>query len=201
MDVAYIEGTNIDKPEIIQAILLNESVAGRYGPVGDTHFKSKYKRSYGPMQIRFTTGRELVRERYGHSMNDEDLLYHLTHNDTWNIHLARLYYQKMRRMTKSWQHALLAYNVGIGNVLKYGLSYDPNNYVNRAIEHMQYTIRAHNAPKKRNQMLRNMLERDIVKMLTIDYKPMAKVSYHHIRHDLQPYSVPVTLITNPVFRR
>lgn len=134
LSLAKAEGQEINFPETIQAIALQETLAGHLGRLGDKQFKDWRKRSYGIMQVRFVTAKWILHQKFGsHIYTDAGLLHNLTHNDQFNIFVARIYWQYLYNQFRGhklrWTKAVLAYNAGIGNVLKYGLSFDPNNYV------------------------------------------------------------------------
>jgi len=147
LDLAKAEGLEAQFPETIQAIALQESLAGHIGRHGDIHFKDWKKRSYGVMQVRFTTAKWILHRKFGsHIYTDAGLLHNLTYNDKFNIFVARIYWQylynQFRGHDMRWTKSVLAYNAGIGNVLKHGLSFDPNQYIKHIHERIK-SIRRH----------------------------------------------------------
>jgi hypothetical protein len=141
MRVAKVEGDRFGMGDEMQAILLQESVAGRYGPIGDKRFKDWRKRAYGPMQVRFETARWILKATYNHEYEDRALFDKLLWDDHFNIWVGSLYLKYCKKLTMNWEQAVLAYNVGLGNVLKHNLSYDPGNYLNKIKVHLADTIR------------------------------------------------------------
>jgi hypothetical protein len=164
---AYKEGKRIGKPEILQAILLNETVAGRFGRVGDVD-KDWRKQSYGVMQIQFNTARRLAPK----DMSDQELLIYVASDDKFNIRLARVLVEQLWRRYKDWDRVLLAYNVGPWNVDRYGLKYDPNGYLAKAYFHLTSTIKEFNLPFKHAEMLERMTVVDVrkIKSIKVTYK-------------------------------
>jgi len=168
LTLAKQEGMEAQFPETIQAIALQESLAGALGRHGDKHFKDWRKRSYGIMQVRFTTAKWILHRKFGsHVYTDDVLLYNLTYNDKFNIFVARIYWQylynQFRDHNMRWTKAVLAYNVGIGNVLKYGLSFDPNNYIKNIHKRLKQLRRS-----KYHETQRNDKHGDAI--LTVPYR-------------------------------
>jgi hypothetical protein len=205
MDMAYIEGSYMDDPELLQMILLNESVAGRYGRRGDTHFKNWRKRSYGIMQVQFRTAKFMMKRLTKHESKDRGLLFILETNDLFNMYIARKYCEyvrtyleaRMKTSVSRW-HVLLAYNVGPRNVVKRGFKHDPNNYVQRAVGHLANTILPYNAPRKYKESLEYNIEKEKQKNYG---NPTPSAMQWKVSQLLKPYSTPKPLsITNPLLR-
>ena len=172
MQMAYREGQYLEKPEILQAILLNETVAGRFGRHGDKHLGRHWKQhSYGVMQIQFGTAIQILRQngmlKKWETWSDHRLKIYLKNDDKFNIHVARLIVEQLWKKYKNWDYVLLAYNVGTGNVRKYGLKRDPNGYLAKAYYHLDHTIKKFNAPTKYMEMLERMNLREIQRILNI----------------------------------
>lgn len=170
MQMAYREGQHLDKPEILQAILLNETVAGRFGRHGDKHLGRHWKQhSYGVMQIQFSTALQILRQngmlKKWEAWSDHRLKIYLKNDDKFNIHVARLIVQQLWEKYKDWDYVLLAYNVGTGNIRKYGLKRDPNGYLAKAYYHLDHTIKRFNIPAKYREMLLRMHLREIQRIL------------------------------------
>ena len=147
LDIAKLEGQEAQFPETIQAIALQESLAGAAGRHGDKHFKDWKKRSYGIMQVRFVTAKWILHLKFGsHIYTDAGLLHNLTYNDKFNIFVGRIYFEYLYNRFKGhdmrWTKSVLAYNFGIGNVLKHGLSKDPNDYVKKVHQRIK-SLRTH----------------------------------------------------------
>jgi hypothetical protein len=171
LNIAYEEGKHLDKPEILQAIMLNETVAGRYGRFGDQHFRDWKKRSYGVMQIQFSTAYGILNKLFpdyiSKKMTVEDqgtLLTWLTIDDRFNIHVARLIVEQLWNKYKNWDYVMLAYNVGVGNIRKYGLNRDPNGYLAKAHFHLEHTIPTVNAPIYHREKLEEMTRWEIERL-------------------------------------
>ena len=174
MGMAYVEGKkgHVNTSKILQAILLNETVAGRYGRLGDKDQKDWKRRSYGVMQIQFITAAATLNQWVGSYGTDKNMLDLLTHDDSFNIWVSRLIVTDLWNMYKDWDYVMLAYNVGTGNIRKYGLKYDPNGYLARAYFHLTSTIIEFNKPFKRAEIMAALHERDVQRILasTITYK-------------------------------
>jgi hypothetical protein len=124
--LAKKEGEKIGFPETIQAILLQESLAGLLGPVGDKG-NGFGKRSYCPMQVKIVAARDVLKvyPDLGTWETNEELIAELLTNDKFCIKIGSLYFDLLYKNTKNWNKALLAYNKGLhGSRLG-----DSNNYV------------------------------------------------------------------------
>lgn len=169
MQMAYQEGKHLERPEILQAILLNETVAGRFGRLGDKHFKDWRRRSYGIMQVQFKTAKFILKKNRELYMSDEKLLLYLRSDDRFNIYVARLYVQYLWKKYKNWDYVLLAYNVGPKNIRKYKLEYDPNGYLAKAYFYFEHTIKKFNIPVRHSEMLARMVPWDIKQIITYNF--------------------------------
>ena len=97
-------------------VLIIETHAGRYGPIGD-HSNGIGRRSYGPAQIKLDTARDILNRspRFIDSFkHDYELITALIERPYWNValmveHLAWLYHVQ----NLSWRETLLAYNRGL----------------------------------------------------------------------------------------
>lgn len=138
LNLAKEEGEKFDFPETIQAIALQETIAGHLGPVGDLD-KSFGQRSYCAMQIKLSTAREVV-EKYqlGIYPTDEELLAELLTDDRFCIQVGATYWWMLYNQLGSWRQAVLAYNVGATGSYR---GYDPNDYVNKVWGHIVNKIR------------------------------------------------------------
>ncbi|MCP4258746.1 MAG: lytic transglycosylase domain-containing protein [Planctomycetes bacterium] len=118
LKIAYEQGEKIGYPETIQGILMQETIAGLLGRVGDQHLGFGNK-SYGVMQIRLNTAKFVVRHHptLGKFRSDEELLARLISDDTFNIRVGTLYFEMLlKRYQKhghSWSKAVSAYNCGL----------------------------------------------------------------------------------------
>ena len=117
LNIAYEEGELIGYPETIQGILLQETIAGQLGRMGDYHLGFG-KKSYGVMQIRLDTARDMVRRNpeLGSYKSDEDLLIRLVTDDEFNIRVGARYFQILMQQhpnaAQGWSRAVSAYNCG-----------------------------------------------------------------------------------------
>lgn len=149
LKIAYEEGKKIGYPETIQAILWQETKAGSYGKIdgiiiGDS--KSSRK-SYGVLQVQLRTAREVLKKypHLGTFGTDAELLYRLLKDDRFNIRIGAHYFknliERFGENPSGWNRAVLAYNVGPSNVLKCGLSFDPNAYLPSVKNHINLFLR------------------------------------------------------------
>ena len=99
---------------LVQAVLLEETVAGQLGRLGDLSAPLG-KRSYGVMQVKVAAARDVLRDHpdIGSFLNDEQLITRLITDDEFNIRVASAYLQHLRRLTGDDHEALVAYNVGM----------------------------------------------------------------------------------------
>jgi hypothetical protein len=138
LNLAYHEGAKIGHPEMLQAIMLNESVAGRWGRHGDKHFKNWKSQCYGVMQIQLYTARMVIDTWTNYQMSDKELRTRLQYDDAFNVEIARRYYEYLLTMCNDDPFlALLGYNVGPGNVIDHGTSFDPNGYLPKAVKYIK----------------------------------------------------------------
>jgi hypothetical protein len=128
LTIAYYEGTKIGFPETIQSILLQETIAGKLGPVGDSNLPFG-KKSYCPMQIKLGTAKDVLKTyNMKAPKTDEELLVKLLTDDIYCIKLGALYFKMLHNKLKNWEKAVLSYNQGIGGMKA---KRDPNNYVRK----------------------------------------------------------------------
>ena len=130
LNLAYSIGKSTGFPEYFQSIMLNETVAGRWGRHGDKNFKSWKRQSYGVMQVQFTTARAMYKD-----MNDKELLLRLRFDDAFNLRTAKKHFMYLlKEFRNDPARAVLAYNVGSYSVHKNGFSRDPNKYHPRSMD-------------------------------------------------------------------
>lgn len=134
LNLAFKFGKELPHPEILQVIMMNETVAGKWGRHGDKQFKNWRSQCYGVMQIQFRTAKMVVKNWTDHKFkNDQALKIRLQFDDAFNLKIARLYVKYLLKFNKgNYFRTILSYNTGPGNVQKHGLSFDPNRYVKRA---------------------------------------------------------------------
>ena len=126
MTLAYHVGSEIGFPETIQSILIVETRAGKFGNrIGDTNLPP-LKRSYGVMQVKAGTTRQVLRlhpdlvQQYfpGYKsekkLRDEEIIIKSITDDVFNIKVAALYFAHQRKYSKGWSTAVVAYNQGLG---------------------------------------------------------------------------------------
>lgn len=126
LTLAYHIGNEIGFPETIQSILLQETLAGKLGNrIGDTVLPT-LKRSYGVMQVKTSTARQVLRlnpnlrKRYfpqfksEKKIRDEEIIIQLIQDDVFTIKVAALYFAHQRKYSTSWSQAVVSYNTGLG---------------------------------------------------------------------------------------
>jgi len=126
LTLAWHIGKEVGYPETVQSILLQETLAGKLGNrIGDTVLPTM-KRSYGVMQVKAGTARQVLRlnpdlrKKYfpqfksEKKIRDEEIIIQLIQDDVFTIKVAALYFAHQRRFAKSWSVAVVAYNQGLG---------------------------------------------------------------------------------------
>lgn len=125
--LAYDIGSEIGYPETIQAIVLQETIAGKFGNrVGDRSLRVG-KRSYGVAQVKVATVRYVFHnypaiksEYYGkrklRKITDEELIVLMLTDDEANIVVATWNFKLMLKKTVTWTAAVVAYNQGLGGM-------------------------------------------------------------------------------------
>jgi hypothetical protein len=126
LTLAYHIGMEVGFPETIQSILLQETLAGKLGNrIGDTVLPT-LKRSYGVMQVKAGTARQVLRlnpdlrKRYfpqfksEKKIRDEEIIIQLIQDDVFTIKVAALYFSHQRKYATSWSQAVVSYNQGLG---------------------------------------------------------------------------------------
>jgi hypothetical protein len=101
--------------ELLQAILLQETIAGQLGRMG--HMTAPVgKRSYGVMQVKVTAARDVLNQysELGEYHADEEVIAQLLSDDEFNIRVASKFLLQLSTKVKSLDRALVAYNVGLG---------------------------------------------------------------------------------------
>jgi len=121
--LAHNIGSEIGYPETVQALLLQETQAGKYGNrIGDTHLPIG-KRSYGIMQMKVGTAK-LVLAKYPDLMStyfpnrdinlihDEEIITKLMKDDTFALKLGAYNFLREKELAKGWTRGVAAYNLG-----------------------------------------------------------------------------------------
>ena len=125
---------------LLQAILMQESHAGHYGRIGDIDAPVG-KRSYGVMQIKISTARDVL-ERYpgmGQFTTEEELLIKLVTDDRFNISVASKHLLGLRNNTNRDALAVMAYNAGLRRAKqhwypeKFGYVIQVRQYISKVI--------------------------------------------------------------------
>ena len=130
LTLAHEIGLTVGFPETVQAILIQETLAGAYGDrIGDTNLPLG-KRSYGVMQMKVATARGILKKyptlvgtyfpkrKVLKKVRDEEIIIKLIQNDIFAIKLAALNVAYHRERSKSWAVAVVAYNTGQGRANK-----------------------------------------------------------------------------------
>lgn len=128
LKLAYNVGNEIGWPETMQAIVMQETLAGHFGyRIGDLNLPVG-RRSYGIAQVKVSTARfvlnnyhELKDQYYGdrklRNVADEELIVLLMTNDEACMVIAARNFEMMLKFSKGrWAHAVAAYNQGWGRV-------------------------------------------------------------------------------------
>jgi len=100
--------------ETLQAVLLQETIAGQLGRIG--HMTAPVgKRSYGVMQVKVSAARDVLRKHteMGRFHSDEELIVALMTDDEFNIRVASKFLKHLQENTKSVAASLVAYNIGL----------------------------------------------------------------------------------------
>lgn len=134
LNLAYEVGKSLPHPELLQVIMMNETVAGRWGRHGDKNFKNWKKQSYGIMQVQLYTAKLVLRALPEYKFKDDrELRIRLQYDDLFNLKVACVFVKDLLAFNKGdYFKTILSYNVGPGNVRKFGFSFDPNGYVKKA---------------------------------------------------------------------
>jgi Transglycosylase SLT domain len=141
--IAYQEGLKIGHPDTLVAIAYHETRGGLYkftphGVVGDS-FARFGRRSYGVMQIKIGTAREVL-QRYpelGTFPTDEHLLVALLTDHVFNIRVAARYFQMQLERFRHWRTALIAYSAGPDNAK---IGRDPQDYVEKIAQTISHQL-------------------------------------------------------------
>jgi soluble lytic murein transglycosylase-like protein len=120
LNIAFQEGKKIGIPNTVRAMLLQETNAGQMGRI---HDKGK---TFGVMCIKVSTAREILNSSESYDIIRKQLIY----DDYFNIKVAVKYLKYLLELfNDDINKAVLAYNVGLGRVRKYGMRFDPNKYL------------------------------------------------------------------------
>lgn len=142
LNLAYQEGKKLNHPEILQILMMNETVVGRWGRYGDDHFKDWRLHCFGVMQMQFRTARWVVDTWTDYKLNDVQLVKRLRFDDAFAIELSGVMVDKYLKpyFGDDLKKLILAYNTGPGKVLKHGLKHDPQGYLDRGMRNLKNYI-------------------------------------------------------------
>jgi hypothetical protein len=135
--------------QLLQAILLQETIAGQLGRIGDLAAPAG-KRSYGVMQVKVAAARDVFRwhPELGTLRTDKEIINKLMNDDAFNIKVASLFLKSLRRRAKSEARALLAYNIGMRAALavekpdRYKYVKGAHLYLARVVEPLNADVQA-----------------------------------------------------------
>jgi len=100
--------------ELLQAILMQETVAGLMGRMG--HMTAPVgKRSYGVMQVKVSAARDVLNQysEFGEFRADEELIVALLSDDEFNIRIASKFLLQIESRVRTTEKSLVAYNIGL----------------------------------------------------------------------------------------
>lgn len=138
LQIAYEEGSVVGWPETIQAILLQESSAGVFGPVGDRGERFG-KRSYCHMQVKLAAAKDVIRHyKLAEFTTDEELLVALMTDDRFCIRVGAHYFKLMTEQTNTWNEAVVAYNRGVSGARTVG---DVGDYLTKVSRRIKKEVR------------------------------------------------------------
>lgn len=128
LKLARKHGERVGFPLVLQAILLQETQAGKYGPVGDRS-NPPFKRSYCPMQVKVITVEHVFDKlKLPIDLTEEEIVTRLLTDNEFCMWVAAEYLNMMYKLFKSKDKAILAYNQGPTGVR---LGRNPNDYVKK----------------------------------------------------------------------
>ena len=142
LNLAYQEGRKLNHPELLQIIMMNETVVGRWGRYGDDHFKDWQLHCFGVMQMQFRTARWVVDKWTDYKLDDVALVKRLRFDDAFAIELSGVMIENYFKpiFGDDLKKLILAYNVGPGKVLEHGLDHDPQSYLKRGLDNLRKYI-------------------------------------------------------------
>ncbi len=118
-DVGFKDG-GVQHAKLIQATMMQETIAGLVGRIG--HLSAPVgKRSYGVMQVKVSAATDVLRHHpeLGEFRSEEELIAQLITDDKFNIEVASLHIQHLRKFTDTDEQALMAYNIGLRGSRRY----------------------------------------------------------------------------------
>lgn len=145
-----LEDGGPEHAEMLQAILLQETIAGQLGRIG--HMTAPVgKRSYGIMQVKVSAARDVLRahKEFGRFRSDEELIAALLTDDEFNIRIASKFFLILTKHAKSVDQSLVAYNIGLRASRKVA-SPDQFKYVLKTKRNLSEVVKPFN--KRYNQV-------------------------------------------------
>jgi hypothetical protein len=135
-----MEESGEGQAEMLQAILMQESHAGNYGRIGDTH-ADVGKRSYGVMQVKLITAYDVLKQypEMGHFKTEEGLIVKLITDDEFNIRIASKHLTMLRKRTKRDAQAIMAYNTGLRKAVRHWYP-EKFRYVRKVNRYLKYVV-------------------------------------------------------------
>ena len=135
----------------VQGIVWQETQAGRFKGMKNPHHDDPdiERRYFGVGQIKLCALRD-VEKAYGLEFGGtkEERARMLRDEDAFNVAVMALYLRYLYRyFDGDVDRAILAYNVGMGNVRKHGLSHDPYGYLAGVKSHMAGVVAEYNTDK------------------------------------------------------
>ena len=137
-------------PEITQAILIQESKAGKTSSLVGSRNGGVGNRSYGVMQLKVEAARSVM-SRYPKlvskyfpnrpysSIVDEEIIALLLTNHESNIRIACYQLVIYHNILQDWDSTIAAYNMGIGNAIKH-TTFEDNTYLQSVHSIMNTTV-------------------------------------------------------------
>jgi predicted nucleic-acid-binding protein len=133
-------------PEILQAILLQETRAGdmkSFKVAGQEFGLKTNERYYGIAQIKLDAAKDVlktypdIKNKYNfHTDTDEEIIAHLIMNDEFNIEVASKYLLIISRYNKDSNFIIGAYNKGINSAKQLGENIVNLEYVKKVKQYM-----------------------------------------------------------------
>lgn len=133
-------------PELLQAILLQETKAGgvnSYKVAGQEFGLKTNERYYGLAQIKLTAARDVLKtypelkNKYEfHTDTDEEIIAQLIMNDDFNIEVASKYLLIISKYSKDSNFIIAAYNKGVGGARSMGEDISNLEYVRKVKMYM-----------------------------------------------------------------
>jgi hypothetical protein len=156
MKIAYNVGSEYGIAEVMQGILLQETIAGRFGNRigGVSEGLAVGKRYYGVTQMKIsavedalTTYPIYIKKYFGNrnlpQIADEEIINKLMSNDEFAIRMASLYFSKYKKQANGTAEAIAMYNRGPAGAKQLA---NPATffYVEGVQDHIKYNVKRFN---------------------------------------------------------